>query len=286
MILITGASGLVGGAIFDRLSHYPGVMGTSYTSEDRRFLKLDLTDEDSVRSLFKEKGIEACIHCAASFQNNLKDVTEIEIYKRNISMAVNILKNIDQNVFFINISSAGIYNLKGAGKLKEGAAAACSSLYKLSKKHVEDLLGLFYTGTNRFLNIRISSPYSVEKESDTVLYKFIKAAVKNNAIHLWGSGRRTQSFTNVESLAESINQMYDRKLSGNFNYVTTRSVSMLELARIIKKYRKDLVIERSRGEDPEEWHRTAIDNSKVSKCVTIEDTIERDISKIIERLSV
>lgn len=284
MILITGASGIVGEAIFNRFAGSYEVKGLAHTMDRKDMLCVDLTDPSSVKQIFERQQIDAVIHCAANIPARFKG-PESEIYIRNIEMAVNILTNITNKIRFINISTTSLYKLDKNEALDENAAVDCGTFYQLSKKHIEEMLHLFYKGTKNLLNIRISSPYSVSRTSDTILYKFIKSASEDNRVELWGTGSRTQSFTNVDSLASAVLQMFDRGTNGDFNYVTTGGISMSDLAEKVKRHKKDLRIQRTDKIDPEEKNRTSIKTSKIAAYVNIKDTLDDDIGTIMRRVS-
>lgn len=283
MILITGASGIVGEAIFNKFAAIYEVRGLAHTKNRKNMICVDLTDPSSVKQIFEKQQIDAVIHCAANIPARFKG-PDSEIYIKNIQMAVNILTNITNRIRFINISTTSLYKLDKNGPLDEDTEINCGTFYQLSKKHIEGILHLFYKGTKNLLNIRISSPYSVNRTSDTVLYRFIKSASENNRIELWGSGGRTQSFTNVDSLASAVLQLFNGEANGDFNYVTTSGISMSELAEKIKRHKKDVRIQRTDKIDPEENNRTSINTSKIAAYVNIEDALDGDIRSIMKRI--
>jgi len=284
MILITGASGIVGESIYNKFAGFYSVIGLAHSKTNKDLLNIDLTDADTVKIFFKNHNVDTIIHCACEIPSRSK-LQDAEIYKRNLCMLLNILENIKNNVRFVNIGGTAIYQLQANASLTENAVLSCQTFYHLSKRHIEELLHLFYKRTKNLLNLRISSPYSLNRENDSILYKFIINAALNNKIQLWGSGNRTQAFTNTETLALSMKELLDMHISGDFNFVTTPSVSMLELAKKIKEHKKGLKIEMSGKEDSEDNCRTTIDISKVSKFITIKDTLSNDIKKILKRLN-
>jgi nucleoside-diphosphate-sugar epimerase len=285
MILITGASGLVGQAIFKHFSKFYDCIGLAFSAFEKRFTHVDLTDAQETRRFFKGKEIDALIHCACIIPSKARRLPEQQVYKRNIAMLNNILTNIKTSAFFINISSCSIYNLRGSTRLTEKSNVLCDSSYQLSKSHIEEKLSLFYKGTNNLLNLRISSPYSIHKSNDSIIYKFINCALNENKIPIWGSGKRVQAFTNVDTLARAIRQLYSQKINGDFNYITSPSISMLALAKLIKRYLPHITIKKINRRDPEERCRSIIDITKISKYIRPQDSLEADIKRIINRLS-
>ena len=287
MILITGASGLVGESIYKLFRKHYKVVGTAYPKSYNQLIRLDLTNPKLVNAFFKKYKVNTIIHCAAAMPSKTRKTSLLKIYKDNMLMLSNILKNLSDKIMFINISGTSLYHLKGTGSLNEKSPKEGRTLYLLSKLRGEELLKSFYAGSSNLLNMRISSPYSVERESDTIIYTLIKSALKNRSITLWGTGARRQAFTNIDSLANTIKILYEKQISGDYNFVTTDSISMLELARIIKKQFGvyQVSINKISKKDPEEFFRKRIDISKIRRLVKTKDTLDSDISKIVKRLS-
>jgi len=65
-IMITGASGLLGRAIFEKLfTDNFNILGTSFSRYNEDLLKLDLTDFNLVRKCVDKFQPDYIIHCAA-----------------------------------------------------------------------------------------------------------------------------------------------------------------------------------------------------------------------------
>lgn len=283
MILVTGASGLVGKAISARFAQSYSVIGTSFSNKEKELISLNLTDEIKVKEFFQKYAIEGVIHCAAIIPSRSGALPDVFKYFKNVQMVCNILSNITDKIRFVNISTTALYRSCKRVESCEDSDILCTTPYLLSKSHVEEILHLFYSRTENLLNIRIASPYSVGMESDTVLYKFIRSALEKNVINVWGSGRRSQAFTNVDSLAVVLESLFPKTVSGSFNYVTTKSISMADLAKKIKGVKRDVIILRHKCNDPEEDSRTMISVEKISRLVKIEDSIDEDIADILSR---
>jgi len=285
MILITGASGLVGEAIYSEIINRHQIVGTSFSSSNTNFIKIDLTNKNDVANLFKKYNFTIVIHCAIIIPTDILNTNAMEEYNGNVRMVANILDNISVNTRFINISGTAIYDLKGDNALSETANIKCETLYQLAKQHIEDILYIYYKNNiSNFLNIRISSPYSIKRVSDTVLYKFINSAKYYNKIILWGSGKRTQAFTNIKTFAEDLSLLLDNKFYGTYNYVTTSRISMQDLAKRISSIKKDLIVKYSGKLDPEDENRTSIDVSSISRYIRQRDTLNDDIIFIMENM--
>lgn len=285
MILITGASGLVGNAIFQELIKNNEVIGTSFLCSTDEFRKIDLLDENQVRDFFVKYEFSTIIHCATVIPSKIKNLTDVEQYIQNIKITTNILNHISTQTKFVNISSTAIYNLEGNYSLDELSKIKCDTLYQLSKQHIENLIKTYYMKNKiNFLNIRISSPYSMYTESDTILYKFINSANYCDEIILWGSGKRTQAFTNINCFASDLTILLKHNIFGTYNYVNTTKISMKELAYKINFFVNSIEIKYIDKQDPEDNCRTSINIDKLSKVINIKNNIDDDIKYILSTL--
>ncbi len=282
MILITGASGLVGSEIFNSLCADYDVIGTSYSSPNEKLLNVDLLNLDEVKLLCNEYKFTRIIHCATIIPSKAGNLDEVTIYDRNLAMVLNLLKCISPVVKFINISTTSLYDLKGKNNLNEFSKKDCETLYQLSKKNLEELLENFYkTNNENYLNFRISSPYSVNKKSDTILYTFINKAKANIDLTLWGSGNRVQSFTNVETFSKDLIVMLKKNCCGTYNYVTTNKISMKDFVYMIKSFSPQVKIKFIEKKDPEEECQCAIDTTKLLNIIKVNDNLKNDIKYIL-----
>lgn len=282
MILVTGASGIVGYEIASLFAAKgENVIFQGFRNVSDGFIAVDLTDEDEVCKLFSAYDITTVIHAAAAIPAGaIKD--HFDIYKANMQIAINLSRFCKKEASFINISSTAIYNLQGSARLSENGDIKCDTLYQLSKKHSEELFLLNFGDS--FLNIRISSPYSMTRENSSILYRFIKKAASGESITLWGSGQRTQAFTNVHSLSKDLYFLYKQNTTGNYNYVTTNSITMLDLANEVAAVFNSGSVVLTGQEDPEEYCRTSISTDKISNMLQLADTLRTDIAAMTDRI--
>lgn len=279
MFLITGASGNVGSAMVQcaRKAHVDFI-GTSFSKEISGLYKIDLTLETQVKSLFDNNEFNGVIHCSSSLNNSLKD------YSSNVNQVVNICK-FSKEITVINISSSGMYNLEGNQIVDENSELNIKKLYWLSKKHCEDIF-LVATKPENLINLRISAPYSTTRESSSIIYTMVNSAISKKKIAYWGSGNRTQTFTNVNTLAGDVYKLIDLKIYGTFNYATSQTISMRQLAELISvnflKFGKKIDVFAEERIDPEENFRCSIDTTKIGKHIKINNTFADDIKEIVK----
>lgn len=285
MILVTGASGLVGSAVLDGLKKAgKRAVGTCFSQCPQNLSRLDLTSRSSVYRFFGSHDITSIIHCSAVIPAAGPSGDAGRAYAANLDMIHNLLETISLRTNFTFISTTALYDLTGTGGLTEKSPFCCNTPYQESKAACEKALNLFFRDTGQLCILRISSPYSIDTPSPGILERFIQSSLTKKQITLWGTGQRCQAFTNVTGLAKAINRLMDENVSGTFNYVTTSSISMLELAQKIKAFRPETTITIQQDKkDPEENCRTTIDTQKIQQFVAIEDTLEPDIRAMGER---
>lgn len=282
MIIVTGASGLVGEAIHKTFaSRRDEVAGTSFSQTSPHLYVIDLKDPHAVKTFLQGKVIDLFIHCAAITPTN-STCSQEDIYQGNMVMLENIFSHLSRKVCFIYISSTAIYDLRGDSSLNENSPLVCDNSYQRSKKDGEDLVRSFYQDTTNYLSLRISSPYSVRRKGPSILNTFVDAATgPDRSIRLWGTGGRRQALTNVDMLARALPLLVEKGARGEFNYVTTPSVSMLQLAQKIKRHHPPTAIVFEDREDPEEQCRTLIDTGKIASYVALADPLDNDLKSIL-----
>lgn len=278
MLLITGASGNVGGAMAEKaVRNGIDFVGTSFKNEVKGLFQIDLALRNDVEALFEAKRFETVIHCASVISNS------IDAYASNVMQSANI-SACGRESFIVDISTGGMYKNKGNHMLTEDSEIECVNSYWLSKKHGEEIFRLTFQD-DKLLILRISAPYSPARESSSIVYTMINKAFSDGKIEYWGSGLRTQTFTNVETLAADILKMLDKNLCGTYNYATSKTFSMRELADIVaatfSKFGRHVEVSAAGRDDPEDACRCSIGTSKIRGHIDIYDSFAEDIEKIV-----
>lgn len=146
-ILITGASGFVGGKITDALLE-EGKLDISvllrrlneekaFSGRGVRVYKGDITDLKSLKEPLSGK--EIVVHCAALMSNFDYEPKE-RFYETNVRGTENLLRSSDRVSLkqFLHISTAGVYGATQNGSVREEASYGKTlSVYEWSKKEAE-----------------------------------------------------------------------------------------------------------------------------------------------------
>ena len=132
--------------------------------------------------------------------------------------------------------------------------------------------------------LRISAPYGPGQSPNNVIPIFIKNALANKDIQIFGTGRRSQDFIYIDDVARAFLAAVKTDRSGIYNIGSGESTSTLKLAKTILKTLPEshskIVFS---GVDPQENYRLRMDISKTEKELKFSPTImiEEGIQKYI-----
>ncbi|KAG9286777.1 hypothetical protein G9A89_012327 [Geosiphon pyriformis] len=113
-ILVTGASGLLGRAVYKTLSrHNLDVIGIAKTRVKGDLKQLDLTDTSAVESFIKETNPKVIVHCAAERRPDVAEKRKDETLKLNVQVP-EYLATISEklNILLIYISTDYVFDGK------------------------------------------------------------------------------------------------------------------------------------------------------------------------------
>jgi nucleoside-diphosphate-sugar epimerase len=253
-VFITGVSGLVGHGIakfFIENGHK--VIGTSFkkkiltNNKNYKILNnFDISSSSSIKvfeKICKKEKISAVINCAAKLplfekkrlSYNIQDYIDVNYISVIKLISVSKQNNIKH---FINISGCAT-NFYKAGINNE------YECYLLSKKTTDLFIDteinkkkFFYLST-----IKISAPYGYIFNRNTIFVKFIKNAIKNKPLTIFGNGNRGQVFTFTEDVGKCCLKIIFKKLSGTFYCMGNESIKTKQLAeKIIKTFHSKSVL--------------------------------------------
>ncbi|KAF0146432.1 MAG: UDP-glucose 4-epimerase [Nitrospirae bacterium] len=246
-VLITGATGLVGGDIlrYFHSNNWNVIMATStknIVSMDKRIniVPFDLANiPANLFSIDKITQLNAVIHAAAIIPrgNKLEHYDDSQVFLDNIA---GTFKLIEQSVKckvkqFVYISSANIYEQVNH-EVKETFVPKPANHYLLSKWLGEEIANYFSRqGSTKFCNLRISAPYGPGYKIKAVIPILVERALKGEDLELWGSGLREQVFTYVRDISRACEMVIEKEINGTFNITGPGPVSMIVLANNILK---------------------------------------------------
>jgi len=256
--LITGGAGFIGSHLTERLlSQGDNVtvlddlstgsldnLEAALSNRRLEFLQGSILDQALVRKAASKADFVIHLAAAVGVRRILKD--PLSSLKVNVEGAESVLRACaDSRVPILLASTSEVYGKNEADSLCEDADSVIGSSsisrwsYATAKK-LDEFLGLAYSQTynvpvtiTRFFNIvgpRQSSRYGM------VLPKFVRTALANEPIRVFGDGRQTRNFTYVGDCIEALMRLISApSATGNiFNIGGTEEISILELAQRVK----------------------------------------------------
>ena len=295
-ILITGSSGTIGTRLGEKLLNLGyEIIGVDWKKNkwhknlEKRTTHLDLRNKNLVLKKLPKK-VDLIIHLAANARV-YELVKNPDLARDNMITTYNILEyariNKIKNIIFA--SSREVYgNTKKAKNKEEDVKIEnCESPYSASKISGEALIHSYHKcfGIN-YVIIRFSNVYGMYDESDRVIPLFIRKAIKNENLVVFGKDK-ILDFTYIDDAVEGVIKVIKRfnKVKNNiFNIATGKGTKILFVAQLIKKFlnsKSRIIIKQNR---PGEVIKYIADISKAKKLLNYEprtDIIE-GVKKTIE----
>jgi len=136
-------------------------------------------------------------------------------------------------------------------------------------------------------SLRLSAPYGEYSHTKNVMNLFIEKAIKNEKVEIFGSGKREQNFIYAGDILNAIELCIKKDVSGIYNIVSKRNISMLNLAKIIVRItnsKSKILINRQL--DPQEGYKPNYNYNRAYKELgfTPQYDIERGLNKYINWL--
>ncbi len=244
--LVTGGAGFIGSSITQELSkrgHKVTVIDDLSTGfrenlcPGSEFIKGDIQDKDLVFSL--AANVDCIFHLAAmtsveeSFQNpggcfNVNTLGFLNVLQASVKFDI-------KKVVFS--SSSAIYNGESNFPLQESMLPLPISCYAITKLDGEHLLNTFYQEYGlKYVALRYFNVYGPRQTADSdyaaVVPIFIKKALNNEDLTIFGDGEQTRDFVFVNDVVEA-NIVSAEKGLGVFNVGNAESISINRLAHLI-----------------------------------------------------
>lgn len=223
-ILITGASGLIGSHLYERLiKDKVKVVGLTHK-------KCDICNHDAVSRAIELYHPDTVFHFAA----HLPSTANPDFIKVNITGTSNLLdacyragvKN------FLYASSMSVYSTPPRLPVDEKHPTRPDDAYGKTKL-VGELLCECYSRVMKTVVVRFSSVFGLGDNS-RVAYYFMQAAVSGQAIQVDGGGGQSSDFIYVDDAVRGAILAMEKGKSGEvYNIGSGQETSVLELANLI-----------------------------------------------------
>ncbi|ASJ16223.1 nucleoside-diphosphate sugar epimerase [Thermococcus chitonophagus] len=242
LIVVTGGAGFIGSHIAETLARDNDVVviDNLYSGrienvpENVKFINADVRDFEAIADVIREA--DYVFHEAAQISVDESVRNPVFTEEVNVIGTVNILMALAEgNGKLIFASSAAVYGDNPNLPLKESETPSPISPYGVTKLAGEHYCRVFYeiygvpTVVLRYFNVygpRQSSAYA------GVISIFMRNAIKNKPLTIFGDGKQTRDFIYVKDVVEA-NLLVAKKKKAEgevFNVATGKETTVLELA--------------------------------------------------------
>jgi nucleoside-diphosphate-sugar epimerase len=232
-VLVTGASGHVGGAIATRLlgcGHEVVGLGRRQAL-DPRFsdaLAVDIGRPGLASTVATEtKRCEAIVHAAATLERD-PFVASVTLTNGFGTQQIVELAGRWEVASLVYISSLPAIGRPSELPVTEQHPTRPLTAYHASKLYGEQLVSL---GSQTGVSLRITSPVGPGMPDNTIMPALIRNALAGEPLVLHGRGSRGQDYVDLRDVAAAASACIENRASGLLNIASGRCVSNLELAR-------------------------------------------------------
>lgn len=243
-ILVLGGSSLVGhGVIKFLLKKDFKIITTSYKkkvlfkNKNLKIIKNFNINSKKSQNLFDKitkKKLSAVINCIAKIpiSKKKKSFDKLSYLKTNYLSVIKLLKISEKNKIpnFINISGTA------TSFLSENFEDEYN-FYLLSKKSLDLYIDNEKNIKKKIIlnSLKISAPYGYMMNKNTIFVNFIKKALKNEDLTIFGDGNRKQVFTFTEDVGNCCLKLINKKRNGLYYCMGDTSIKSKDLAKKIIK---------------------------------------------------
>ncbi len=226
-ILVTGASGFIGFSLslfllkkkihvigIDNLNNYYDVnlkkkrLNILKKFKNFEFLKLDLSNKNTLFKRLKKKNFSYVVHLAAQAGVRYSILNPDEYTKSNLIGFSNILelvrnKNIKHLLF---ASTSSVYGLSKSKSFDENLPATFPIQYYAATKRANELMAHSYSYLFNIPStaLRFFTVYGPWGRPDMALFKFTKNILLNKYIEVFNFGNHKRDFTYIDDVVKSI----------------------------------------------------------------------------------
>ncbi|MBI4214741.1 GDP-mannose 4,6-dehydratase [archaeon] len=287
MIVVTGCAGFIGSQLTERLlKDGHAVIGidcfTDYYSKKQKEANVKQLEGFEGFSLRRTdllqlkpdafKGVDSIYHLAAQPGVRSSWGDSFGQYINNNIMATQRLLEICRKVKVKRIvmaSSSSVYGDVDTFPIKEDSKLSPLSPYGMTKLAAENLCRLYWKSYSiPSVILRYFTVYGPRQRPDMAFHKFIKSALKNSRMEIYGDGGQERDFTFVSDIvAGTILAMEAGEVDGEvFNIGGGRSTRLAQAVQMIRKLtgskEEPAFLEKQKGES----EKTLADIKKARDC--------------------
>jgi nucleoside-diphosphate-sugar epimerase len=248
-ILVTGATGFIGSHLCkDLVGEGYNVFGlflegkkqnVSFLLKEKNFhlLKGDVRDFKEINKIIKGKKIKIIFHLAATLPKE-NDIEEpFRLFEVNAKGTLNLLNIAYRNKIrkFIYASTSSVYSTPPEYlPVDEKHPTFPSTIYGASKLEGE-LYCNIYSKKMDIMVLRYCGAYGIGQDEHYATYRFVKQALNNESITIYGDGSQSTNFTYIGDIIKGTILAMKKNKPGTYNISSGQKTSIKDLARMIIK---------------------------------------------------
>ncbi|NNF56325.1 MAG: NAD(P)-dependent oxidoreductase [Acidimicrobiales bacterium] len=278
-LLVTGATGLVGPSVVERLladGHEVICIGRSPAKiehENHLFVQADLS-QNCAEVLGGLEDIVAIAHMAAHIGGGSPEEDAAAFQSVNIDLTRHLLDFARERKVrrFIHMSTFAFLARPLQLPITEGHPTSADEGYAHSKLVAEQMVCAAATGGLSTVALRIPSPLPPRFAAlgPNVVRHWIASAAAGQSLKVFGDGGRRQDFLATSDVAAAVSAALSKAEPGVYNIASGQPLSMGQLARqIAEHFHVEIVFEGVEGA-PERWD---IDISKATRELGFEPRV-------------
>jgi UDP-glucuronate 4-epimerase len=288
--LITGAAGLLGGAVClvleSRAESYLAIDRVIGGAAARNIIQCDITDIHGLHALAARYSIRGIIHCGAYSGPMVARDNPQAMVQVNIVGAANVLElaRVHGIERFVFCSSAGVYGNTPNSPVGEDAPLRPTNLYGASKVAGEQLVACYSRqyGVDG-VSLRLAWVYGPRRSTDCIIRTMIQDALARRPTRIPFGRDFSRQFIHVEDAAAALVAALDKRRLPRqaYNISGGTYVTLGEVADIVRRILPHADIELGHGPDPVDdiQHKFALSAAKADlgfcPSVSLEGGIER-----------
>lgn len=255
-ILVTGGFGFIGKSFIKRyFKFYKNI----FILDNLQFSKIDnellnIKNTFFIKGDIRDKKIFAKIP-DVNYILHLASPSSIILFNKNPNECIDITLNGFINILnfakekkiekLIYPSSGSVYGKNDYPFNESIVSPQPINIYGKTKLACE-YIARIYSEYFSIIDLRIFAGFGPEenhkKDFASVISIFIKKALNNEVIEIFGDGNQTRDFVYIDDITEAINKLFKLNFVGILNIGSGRSISFMEIINLIKKYFKNLKV--------------------------------------------
>ena len=231
LILVTGATGFVGGHLVNELSQQERGLVLVSRQGANSTIPLDLTCRQEVGKVISNLNITTVIHLASGVRS-IQSNTDID---QEISMAINVISTLKPPCRFIYLSTADEY-ASSPYPISEEAELNPTNLYAKAKLRTREQLEM--VAKNMEVELIVLRPFLVYglRQPEHMIIAQLLSSISNKNKFVYTKRKKIRDYVHVSDVVKAIVMLIDCKenVGGTYNIGTGVGTSLSEVVRMVE----------------------------------------------------